>query len=281
MTRLGVVFRPQLPPERLQSVVQAADDAGLDDLWLWEDCFLESGIAAATAALAWTARIHVGVGLLPTPLRNVALTAMEIATLARLFPDRVEIGIGHGVQEWMGQVGERVASPLTLLREYGTALRSLLDGDTVTAAGRYVQLDKVALDWPPLVRPRVWAGGVGPKTLAICGQVADGTIVTGGTSPARLREITDIVRTAGGADHEIVVYLIASTDEDRYRREVASWSLDPADEVGVCGDAATVAAGVRRWADAGATRVILQPTVDEPDVEAYIRFIGDEVRPLL
>jgi alkanesulfonate monooxygenase SsuD/methylene tetrahydromethanopterin reductase-like flavin-dependent oxidoreductase (luciferase family) len=281
VTRLGVVFRPQLSPERLHAVVRTADEAGLDDLWLWEDCFLESGIAAAGAALAWTSRIHIGVGLLPTPLRNVALTAMEIATLARLFPDRVEIGIGHGVQEWMGQVGERVASPLTLLREYGTALRSLLDGDTVTTAGRYVQLDKVALDWPPLVRARLWAGGVGPKTLAVCGDVADGTIVTSGTTPERVREISDIVRAAGGAEHEIVVYLIATDDEERYRREVVSWSLDPDDDVGVCGDAARIAAAVRRWADAGATRVILQPTVDEPDVEAFIRFIADEVRPLL
>jgi alkanesulfonate monooxygenase SsuD/methylene tetrahydromethanopterin reductase-like flavin-dependent oxidoreductase (luciferase family) len=281
VTRLGVVFRPQLSPERLHAVVRTADEAGLDDLWLWEDCFLESGIAAAGAALAWTSRIHIGVGLLPTPLRNVALTAMEIATLARLFPDRVEIGIGHGVQEWMGQVGERVASPLTLLREYGTALRSLLDGDTVTTAGRYVQLDKVALDWPPLVRARLWAGGVGPKTLAVCGDVADGTIVTSGTTPERVREISAIVRAAGGAEHEIVVYLIATDDEERYRREVVSWSLDPDDDVGVCGDAARIAAAVRRWADAGATRVILQPTVDEPDVEAFIRFIADEVRPLL
>ena len=33
-----------------------------------------------------TSRVTVGIGLLPVPLRNVALTAMEIATMARLFP---------------------------------------------------------------------------------------------------------------------------------------------------------------------------------------------------
>lgn len=52
MTVLGVVFRPQLPPERLRAVARAADDAGLEELWLWEDCFLEGGISAAAAALA-------------------------------------------------------------------------------------------------------------------------------------------------------------------------------------------------------------------------------------
>ena len=49
--------------------------------------------------------VRVGIGLLPVPLRNLALAAMEIATLARLFPDRFVPAIGHGVLDWMGQVG--------------------------------------------------------------------------------------------------------------------------------------------------------------------------------
>ena len=153
MTSLGIVFRPQLPPELLRDVAVAADEAGVDELWLWEDCFLESGIASASAALAWTDRLHVGVGLLPAPLRNVALTAMEAATLHRLFPDRVTLAVGHGVQSWMAQVGARIESPITLLREYVVALQALLAGATVTTEGRYVRLDDVALAWPPPSAP--------------------------------------------------------------------------------------------------------------------------------
>src|ERR1043165_2172544 len=91
---LGVVFRPQFPPERLRAVAEVADASGLEQLWLWEDCFGESGIATAAAALAWTSQVRVAIGLLPVPLRNVTLTAMEIATLCRLFPGRVDIGVG-------------------------------------------------------------------------------------------------------------------------------------------------------------------------------------------
>ncbi|HVD29372.1 MAG TPA: LLM class flavin-dependent oxidoreductase, partial [Mycobacteriales bacterium] len=120
---LGVTFRPQLPPERLREVAQAADRAGVAELWLWEDCFLEGGLTAATAALAWTERLRVGVGLLPVPLRNPALAAMEIATVARLFPGRLLPGLGHGVLDWMAQVGARVDSPMGLLREYTCAVR--------------------------------------------------------------------------------------------------------------------------------------------------------------
>jgi hypothetical protein len=52
---LGVVLVPTLAPEALRPLALAAD-RHLDELWLWEDCFKESSIAAAGAALAWTER---------------------------------------------------------------------------------------------------------------------------------------------------------------------------------------------------------------------------------
>ena len=68
-------------------------------------------------------------GRFRTPsLRNVALTAMEVAALSRFSGDRAIIGLGHGVQDWMAQVGARAQSPMTLLREYVTALQALLAG---------------------------------------------------------------------------------------------------------------------------------------------------------
>src|SRR5690348_9038645 len=157
-------------------------------LWVWEDCFKESGIAAATAILATTSRLTVGIGLLPVPLRNVALTAMELATLARLFPGRLVPGVGHGVLDWMGQVGARAASPMTLLTEYAAALRELLHAKTVSTSGRYVTLDAVSLTWPPQTVPPVLMGAVGPRTLTLAGAVGDGVILTGETTIDQLAE---------------------------------------------------------------------------------------------
>src|SRR5262249_49035210 len=138
VVRLAAIFPPTQPPERIVAVAAAADAAGLAELWVWEDCFSESGIATATAMLAATSRVTVGLRLLPVPLRNVALTAMELATVSRLFPGRLVAGVGHGVLDWMGQAGARVESPMTLLREYTAALHALLHGETVTTRGRYV-----------------------------------------------------------------------------------------------------------------------------------------------
>jgi alkanesulfonate monooxygenase SsuD/methylene tetrahydromethanopterin reductase-like flavin-dependent oxidoreductase (luciferase family) len=287
MTVLGVVFRPQLPPERLRAVAQAADEAGLDELWLWEDCFLESGIASAAAVLAWTSRLRVGVGLLPVPLRNVALTAMEVATLERLFPGRLRIGVGHGVQDWMAQVGAKVDSPLTLLREHLHALRALLRGETVSVDGRYVRLDKVALDWPPAAAPAVFAGAVGPRTLRLSGEAADGTIIVAGTTADRLREAVSAVRQgrlAAGrtGPHPVAVYLHAAgpVGAQRLSAEVAGYGYASPEEVMAVGTAERVAEVVRRYAEAGATAVVLQPSGDDPDPEGFVRFVAREVQPL-
>ncbi|MGW3414542.1 LLM class flavin-dependent oxidoreductase [Streptomyces sp. NPDC000888] len=289
MTGLGAVFRPQLPPERLRAMARVADEAGLEELWLWEDCFLEGGISAASAALAWTERVRVGVGLLPVPLRNVALTAMEAATLHRLFPGRAILGVGHGVQDWMGQVGARAESPVTLLREYLEALRALLGGERVSTDGRYVKLDGVALDWPPTRAPEVLTGATGPRTLRLSGEAADGTILTAATAPEgvrRARQLIDEGRKSAGrtGHHRIVVNLHAATGPDaaaRLRAEIAANGEDPVPEHGVAGDADAVAKAVQRLADAGADTVILQPTADEPDPEGFVRFVAGEVRPLV
>lgn len=170
MSRIGTIFSPYPhPPEQLRDAARAAEDAGVEELWLWEDCFRSSAWAAAAAALAVTDHLRIGVGIAPFPLRNVAASAMEVATIERMFPGRLLPGFGHGVQDWMRQVGAKAASPLTLMQEQLPALRSLLAGDTVSAEGRYVRLREVALDWPPAEAPLVYAAAEGPKTLALAG----------------------------------------------------------------------------------------------------------------
>ena len=289
MTGLGAVFRPQLPPERLRAVARLADETGLEELWLWEDCFREGGISAAAAALAWSERVRVGVGLLPVPLRNVAITAMEAAALHRLFPGRAVIGVGHGVQDWMGQVGARVESPITLLREHLLALRALLGGERLTTSGRYVHLDDVGLDWPPSGPVPVFAGATGPRSLRLAGEAADGTVLTAATSADGIRRARQLIeegrKSAGRTDpHEVVVYLLTATGPDaagRLRAELIAEGAESVPGLGVAGDAGAVAKAVQRLADAGADKVILQPTGDEPDPEGFVRFAAEEVRPLV
>ena len=287
MTRIGAVYNPyENPPEALRGAVEAAEAAGVPELWIWEDCFRESAFATAAAALAWTERLHLGIGIAPMPLRNVAATAMEVATIERTFPGRLHPGVGHGVLSWMAQVGAKVASPLTLMRECVPALRALLAGEEVTVAGRYVTLDHVRLDWPPGAAPPVYAAGEGPRTLALAGEVADGVILTGSRTPAEFGEQIRHVREGGvGVAREsmpaVVAYVVAAFGDGAEQRvRSSSGELGATGERGVWGDVSEVTAGVQRFADAGVDAVVLVPADGEGDLASFLRSVGEVARNL-
>ncbi|GAB3099951.1 LLM class flavin-dependent oxidoreductase [Isoptericola nanjingensis] len=305
MVTLGCILAPYgNPPSRFVPFARTAEAAGLDEVWLWEDCFLESGPSAAAAMLSATERLRVGIGVMPLPLRNVALTAMETATIDGMFPGRFVPGVGHGVQSWMGQVGARVASPLTLMREQVGALRALLAGERVTTSGRYVTLDDVALDWPPAVAPLVVAAAKGPKTLRLVGEVAQGVVIDGDTGVSGARQAVVLVdegRAAAGlppvaesapeGEHPFrtVAFAQVATGDgaaDRLRRSLARWDVDASSDEALAdhaswGSAEEVADGLRRYVALGATTVVAQPTLDEPDLDGFAAFLGEEVAPLL
>ena len=289
--RLGICFVPTLPPEALPGLARLADEH-LDDLWVWEDCFKESGIASAAVALSATERVRVGLGLMPAPLRAPSLAAMEIATLQRVFPGRFVPGIGHGVQDWMRQSGVRVESPMTLLEEHLRAVRGLLAGETVSTEGRYVRLDGVRLDWPPAPGERLMSGGFGPRTVALAARHTDGLLTAAGRTLDELDAQVGLARQARSdeglsvapEDFEVVHGLIVATGDEARERlatEMQVWGQEPDGTNGVAGDAQQVAELIRRLAAVGATTVVAQPTSDEPDLEGLVAFLGEQVRPLL
>lgn len=274
MTRIQLAFTatPELPTGGFLEVAQAAEAAGLEELWLWEDVYRQSATAQAGALLGATQRIRIVLGVLPVPLRHVVLTAMEISTLAEMFPGRLIPGIGHGVQSWMEEIGARAASPLTHLREQATALRALLRGDAVTSSGRYVSLTGARLVWPPASPPPLYVAGHGPKTLRLVGEVSDGVIFQLGVLPEdvehKLRIVHEGRRTAG---HREPIGACAYVGLDAGMRSAG---------------ARATAAYLRRWAKAGATTLAVVPvtpegTPDMTDAAGIASWLGTEVRPLL
>src|SRR5690349_7147682 len=139
MSRIGVMFDRDLSPEDLPAFAAAVEEAGADDLWVVEDLGWAGSISSVALALAATSRI--GIGITPAPLRSPALLAMELAVLARVHPGRVVAGLGHGVAEWMRQVGVEPKSKLAMLEETILAVRGLLQGEMVTLDGREVRID--------------------------------------------------------------------------------------------------------------------------------------------
>jgi 5,10-methylenetetrahydromethanopterin reductase len=282
--RLGLTFPPALAPEAFRSFVTSVESSGLDDLWISEDCFKESAVASVVTALAITERIRVGTAMLPVPLRSVAQAAMEIATIDRLYPGRFVAGIGHGVQPWMEQAGVRAGKPLTLLREYATALRQLLDGKRVSTTGRYVNLDDIALEYPPHQSPPLLIGAAGPKSLAAAGELGTGTLLSLGLDVDAIKESSDATLKTAGDDHEVIASILVATGPDARARvdaELAEYGMKGTLEVGAIGNAAEIADHLLQVQAAGGTAISISVCRDEPDLDAFIRFLSEEVKPLL
>ncbi|WP_426500560.1 LLM class flavin-dependent oxidoreductase [Streptomyces sp. D54] len=211
---VGVLLPRDLPADRILPYARRAEELGFGALWVVEDLGFRGGIAQAAAVLASTDRIRVGIGLLPAGARNVAFAALEIASLAQLFPGRADVAVGHGMPDWMRSVGQWPRSPLALLREYVDALRALLRGELTQRRGQYVHLDGVQLDPSALpdVVPDILAGVRGPKSLALSGEVADGTVLAEPVAPEYARAALGHI--AAGRPHRLVAYNIASVDAD-------------------------------------------------------------------
>jgi 5,10-methylenetetrahydromethanopterin reductase len=302
LTRLGVMFQASRPVRELPELARRAEALGLDDLWMAEDCFLHSGPAAAAAALAVTERLSVGIGLLPVSVRNPAIAAMELATLANLFPDRTQVAFGHGVEAWMRQIGARPADRIVALEEIVGTIRSLLHGDEVSFQGRTVSIDAVALESPPEPPPTVLIGTTGKRGVEVAGRVADGVLLPEGASAGAV----SWVREALGPDRRIVVYSWLRVDDDADRaREVVrplvrTWrdggmypnlvrlggvpvegDVDDSavESVAIAGAPEECAAAVARLAAAGASTVVVVPVGDDADEQ--VERLSADVAPLL
>jgi alkanesulfonate monooxygenase SsuD/methylene tetrahydromethanopterin reductase-like flavin-dependent oxidoreductase (luciferase family) len=282
-TRLGVIFRPDFHPDTLRRIAAEAEAAGVEELWFWEDCFQQGGIAQVAVALASTERLSIGVGLVPAPLRNVAATAMEFATLEAIFPGRTQIAVGHGVQSWMRQAGAAVASPLTLLREYVTALRSLLSGDVVDVEGRYVRLSGVRLEFAPARPLPILIGGTGPKTLRLAGEIADGVLVDSRYSTSTVHDALGHVAEgraephASGRPFSTVLFLVCAPGDDAGRllaEEAVRQEVPEGGVFGVGGTAEQIADGLAPYREAGVDAIALQPLGPSDGMAEFIATAG-------
>ncbi len=280
MADYGMLFRRVFEPELLVDHARRAEAAGFDEFWVVEDLGYHGAFSQCVAALAVTERIGVGLGIAPAVVRNPAFLAMEWATTARLFPGRFHLGLGHGVERWMEQIGARPASWLGSLEEITTAARRLVAGERVSFDGAYVHLEDVELVFPLRgEQPRVSFGVRQPKSMALAGRVADGVILAECSGPRYVAE----VRSTIGPDKRLTVFVNASADvsaadaevdmriaQGRFAGQMAVYDgtgIDLHREIVISGEPSTWREQSQRWIDAGADAVVWVPLIsDTPDV---------------
>ena len=215
---IGLVLGSHMPPRHIVNMARLTEELGFGEMWFSEDCFFSGGMAGATAALAATSRLPMGLGIVSAATRHPAILAMELATIDVLFPGRIYGGIGHGVPAWLNQMGIMPPAPLKALRQCVTAVRRLLVGETVTENGHF-NFDDITLTHPAATSVPLYTGVVNERGLRLSGEVADGTILSTVSSPAyvewaRARVTEGMQRANRTSRHRLVTYTLFSVDPD-------------------------------------------------------------------
>ena len=111
-------------------LIREAEELGYDRAWvpdsqmIWSDCYAVLALAAEN-----TSRIKLGTGVAIPGTRLAPVTAHSIASINRLAPGRVFLGIGtgHTAMRVMGMP----PMPVGAFRDYLRVVRALLRGDEV------------------------------------------------------------------------------------------------------------------------------------------------------
>ncbi|MGF1662350.1 MAG: LLM class F420-dependent oxidoreductase [Kineosporiaceae bacterium] len=170
-----------LPP------VELADRIGYDSVWSLEE-YGPDGVSVLGFLAARTERIKLGTGILQIAPRTPALTAMTVTTLDVLSNGRTILGLGLSVP-WVveGWHGVSYGKPLTVIREYVEIVRkAVAREEPLSYDGTQYQIPYRGADarcepqpikslFPPL-RPKipVYLGTMGPRSVRLTGEIADG-----------------------------------------------------------------------------------------------------------
>ena len=164
-----------------------AEEKGFEAVWQADSRLVRDAIVPMSAFAATTSHIKIGSGVVDCWTRNPARLAATFSTLDDLAPGRVILGIGAWWDPLATKVGITRDKPLRSMREIITAVRALLNNETVTMDGTFVHLDGVELDYVYQDRrPKdvpIYLGATGMQMMELAGEIADGVVLNYLVSP--------------------------------------------------------------------------------------------------
>jgi probable F420-dependent oxidoreductase len=182
MTRLGIAFSGGPGPAEIADCIALAESLGYESAWVAEGHGGDQ-FATLSAAAMRTSRIRLGTSITSVFVRTAPTIAMAAATVDDLSDGRFILGIGssHKVQV-EGEHGVAYGKPLTRVRETVAVIRELLRDGRVAYQGETLRIDNFELWFQPRRREiPVYVSAVFPKMVALCGEIADGVMLTRST----------------------------------------------------------------------------------------------------
>jgi probable F420-dependent oxidoreductase len=217
--RLGVVIRVMgaaSQPQLLRECAQAADRAGIDDLWVVDHIAIPPDesegsdgryldpLATLAYLAAATERIGLGTSVLVLPYRPPLPTAKTLATIQELSGGRLQLGVGVG---WMKAEFQALGVPR---EERGQRTDRVLDTlrRCFDAPDDIVfENEQAFLFRPKPPRPPIFVGGGPPHALERAVRYGDGWMPMS-ADPEKLapqvQELRKLAEAAGAPTPEVV-----------------------------------------------------------------------------
>ena len=251
MAAIGIhASHEQIPPGALLTAMREAEDAGFERAWSsdhfspWSERQGESGFAWAWLGAAMQATsLPYGVVNAPGQRYHPAIVAQAAATLAEMFPGRLQVALGTGEfsnEHITGAPWPDKKVRNARLRECVDVMRALFAGEAVDHDG-LIRVDRARLWTLPAEPPPLLATAVSVETAAWAGEWADG-LITIAQPHDHLRRMIEAFRGNGGEGKPVAlqVHLSWAPDDaealriahDQWRTNVFSPPL--------CWDLATV-----------------------------------------
>ena len=222
MPSIGIhASHEQIAPSALLAAMRDAEAAGFERAWSsdhfspWSERQGESGFAWSWLGAAMQATaMPFGVVNAPGQRYHPAIVAQAAATLAELFPGRLQVALGTGEfsnEHITGAPWPRKAVRNARLRECVDVMRALFAGEVVDHDG-LVTVDRAKLWTLPAEPPPLLATAVSVETAAFAGEWADG-LITINQPREHLERMLAAFREHGGDGKPVAVQVHLSWAE--------------------------------------------------------------------
>ena len=201
MSRIGIAISGGPNPHEIVDLVVLAESLGYESAWVAEGHGGDQFAILAACAMR-TSRILLGTAISSVFVRTAPTIAMAASTVAELSGGRFILGLGSSHKSQVGpEHGVTYTKPLTRTRETVAIVRALLRDGRASFQGETIRIDNFDLWYAPRHRDvPVYLSAVFEKGVALCGEVADGIILTRSTqrTAATVRaQLIEAARLAG------------------------------------------------------------------------------------
>ena len=182
MTRLGIAFSGGASPAEIVDCVKLAEALGYESAWVAEGHGGDQFAILAACAMR-TSRIRLGTSIRSVFVRTAPTIAMAASTIADLSSGRFILGLGSSHKAQVEpEHGMVYTKPLTRARETVAIVRELIREGRVSFQGETIRIANFELWYTPRHRDiPLYLSAVFQKGIVLCGEVADGVILTRST----------------------------------------------------------------------------------------------------